>query len=340
MTPRAHLVAVFPQHGQAIRTMDLMTLVAGIDGRMPMLAPGGPGKSILVAGLANFVARGLQHFLVVSGMGAVTQDAAVFRSGEHMIMRGHHGGLHACVAPQTGFAPGILLRSMTGIAFFFGKRLMQMLPDKTLARAAVGIMTGQTAAEFARKAAMPSTALRLLMTGQAQDIGFHLEKLVVFCLMGLVTDGALALGKWFVADGLRLCQILMANKTRLRQVLSEQSVMPRSMGSVTTKAFPVTDRLVHHPFGKLCFRTFVAGITKLRALSLQQPGIFRHMRVMTISALTLRHRAMGEFAGEVLLLMALVANLIGQRDRTGKPGEQTEYQQNNEQAPHQLFLPG
>lgn len=305
-----------------------------------MQAPGCTGKSVFVAGLTNLVARGFQHLLVVCGMGAVTQDAAVFRSGEHMIMRRHHAGFHSCVTPQTGFASGLLLRAMTGIAFLFGKRLMQMLPDKTLARASMGIMTGKTTAQFAWKTTMSRAALRLLMTGQAQGVGFHLEKLTVFCLMGLMTDSTLALGKRFMADGLWLCQFLVADKTCFSQVLSEQAVIPCSMGSMTTKAFSVTDRLVHHSFGKLCFRTLVARVTKFRSLSLQQSGIFRHMRVMTISALALGHRAMGEFTGEVLLVMALVANLIGQRDRTGKPGEQAEYQQNNKQAPHQLFLPG
>lgn len=50
------------------------------------------------------------------------------------------------------------------------------------------------------------------------------------------------------------------------------------------------------------------------------------MRIMAISTLALGHRAMGEFTGEVFLVVALVANLTGQCDRTGKPGEQAEYQ--------------
>lgn len=305
-----------------------------------MQALGSTGKSVFMAGLAYLVARGLQHFFVVCGMRTVTQDAAVFRPGEHMIMRCHHAGLHSRVTAQTSVASGVLLRAMTGIAFFFGKRLMQMLPDKTLARTSMGIMARKTTAQFAWEATMPSAVLRLLMTGQAQGIGFHLKKLTVFCLMGLVTNSTLALGKGFMADGLGLCQFLVADKTCFSQVLSEQAVIPCSMGSMTTKAFSVTDRLVHHSFGKLCFRTLVARVTKFRSLSLQQSGIFRHMRVMTISALTLGHRTMGEFTGKILLVMALVANLAGQRDRTGKPGEQAEYQQNNKQAPHQLFLPG
>lgn len=248
--------------------MDLVTFAARADRRVPMLALRIPGKSILMTGLAHLVARGLQHFFVVPGMGAVAQDTTVFRSGEHMIMRGHHGGFHACVAPQTGFAPGILLSPMTGIAFFFGKRLMQMLPDKTLARAAMGVMAGQTAAELARKSAMPSTALRLLMTGQTQGIGFHLEKLVVFCLMGLVADSTLPLGKGFVADSLRFCHLLMADKACFRHIFPEQAIMPRGMGRMAAKTFSITDRLVHHPFGKLGFGPFMAGVTERCSLSL------------------------------------------------------------------------
>lgn len=326
MTPRTHLVAVVPQHGQTVRSMDLMALAAGIDGRMPMQAPGGTGKSILVAGLANLVARSFQHLLVVRGMRAVAQNAPVFHPGEHMIMRGHHAGLHSCVTPQTGIASVFLLGAMAGIAFFLGKRLMQMVPDKPLARASMGIMTGKTPAQFAWEPTVPSTALRLLMTGQAQGIGFHLKKLTVFCLMGLMTDRTLSLGKRLMAHGLGFCQFLMADKTCFSQALPEQTVMPGSVGGMAAKAFPVADRLVHHPLGKLCFRTLVARVTKLRALALQQSGIFRHMRVMTISALALGHRAMGEFAGEILPFVALVANLIGQRDRTGKPGGQADYQ--------------
>lgn len=124
MTARTHLVAVIPQHGQSIRAMDLMTLAAGIDRRMPMQTPGCTGKSILVAGLTHLVARGLQHFFVVCGMGAMTQDAAVFRSGKHMIMRRHHAGFHSCVTPQTGFASVFLLGTVAGITFFLSKRLM------------------------------------------------------------------------------------------------------------------------------------------------------------------------------------------------------------------------
>lgn len=215
-----------------------------------------------------------------------------------------------------------------------------MAPDKTLARTSMGIMTGKAPAQFTWEPTVPSTALRLLMTGQAQGIGFRLKKLTVFCLVGLVTNSTLALGKWFVADSLGLCQFLMADKTRFRQILSEQAIIPRSVRSMAAKTFPVTDRLVHYPFGKFGFRTLMARITEIGSFSLQQPGIFRHMRVVTISALALGYRAMGKFTDEVLLLMALVANFIGQRDRTGKPGEQAEYQQNNKQAPHQLFLPG
>jgi len=268
MAARADLVAVIPQHGQPVGAMDLMTVTARTDRRVPMLALRITGESILVTGLAHLVARGLQHFFVVSGMGAVAQDTTVFRSGEHMIMRGHHGGFHACVAPQTGFAPGIVLSPMTGIAFLFGKRLMQMLPDKALSGAAMRVMTGKTAAEFARKAAMPGTALRLLMTGQAQGIGFHLEKLVVFCLMGLVADGTLPLGKGFVADSLRFCHLLMADKTCFRQIFPEQAIMPRSMGRMAAKTFSISHRLVHHPFGKFGFGPLMAGVTERRPLSL------------------------------------------------------------------------
>jgi len=326
MAARADLVAVIPQHGQPIGAVNLVAVAAGIDFGMPMLALRIPGESILVTGLAHLVARGLQYFLVVSGMGAVTQNTTVFRSGEHMIMRGHHGGFYACVAMQAGFAPGILLSPMTGIAFFFGKRLVQMLPDKPLARAAVGVMAGKTAGELARKAAMPGTALRLLMTGEAQGIGFHLEKLVVFCLMGLMADSTLPLGKGFVADSLGFCHLLMADKACFRQIFPEQAIMPRGMGSMAAKTFSITDRLVHHPFGKLGFGSLMAGIAKRCSLSLQQPGIFGHMGIMAVSALALGHRAMGEFAAEVFLVMALVANLIGQCHRAGKPGEQAEYQ--------------
>ena len=340
MTARAYLVAVIPQHGQPVGAMDLVAFTARADRRVPMLALRIPGESILMARLAHLVARGLQHFFVVPGMGAVTQDTTVFRAGEHMIMRGHHGGLHARVAPQTGFAPGVLLSPMTGIAFFFGKRLMQMLPDKPLARAAMGVMTGQAAAELAWKAAMPGTALRLLMTGQAQGIGIHLEKLVVFCLMGLVANSTLPLGKGFVADSLRFCHLLMANKACFRQIFPEQAIMPSGMGRMAAKTFSISHRLVHHPFGKFGFGPLMAGVAERRPLSLQQSRIFGHMRIMAISALALGHRTMGEFAGEVFLVMALVANLTGQCNRAGKPGEQAEYQQNNKQAPHQLFLPG
>lgn len=66
-------------------------------------------------------------------MGGVALDTTVFSPGEHMIMRRHHAGFHSGMAPQTGFAPGILLLPVAGIALVFGVGLMEMLPDKPLA---------------------------------------------------------------------------------------------------------------------------------------------------------------------------------------------------------------
>lgn len=180
MTARTHLVAIIPQHRQPIRAMDLMAVATGIDIWVPMPALGIPGKSVLMAGLAHLVAGSLQHLFIVSGVGTVTHYAAVFRPGEHMIMRRHHGGFHSCMTPQAGFASDILLLAMTGIAFFFGIGLMQILPDKALARASMGIVTRKTATDLPGKSTMPSTVLRLLMTGQTQGISFHLQKLSVF----------------------------------------------------------------------------------------------------------------------------------------------------------------
>ena len=133
MATRANLVAIIPQHRQAIGAMHLMTVAAGIDTGMPILALSITGKGIFMAGLAHLVAGGPQHFFIVCGMGAVAQDTAVFRPGQHMVMRGHHAGFHSGMTPQAGFASGTLLMPMTGIAFFFGKGRMQILPDKTLA---------------------------------------------------------------------------------------------------------------------------------------------------------------------------------------------------------------
>ena len=47
--------------------------------------------------------------------------------------------------------------------------------------------------------------------------------------MGLMTDITLALGKGFMAHGLRLCQFRMTGKTSFRQAFSEQTIMARGM---------------------------------------------------------------------------------------------------------------
>jgi len=44
----------------------------------------------------------------------------------------------------------------------------------------MGIVARKTATDFTGKSTMPSTVLRLLMTGETQGIGFHLQKLSVF----------------------------------------------------------------------------------------------------------------------------------------------------------------
>lgn len=86
--------------------------------------------------------------------------------------------------------------------------------------------------------------------------------------MGLVANSALPLGKWFVADSLGLCHLLMADKACFRQIFPEQAIMPRSMGRMAAKTFSISNRLVHHPFGKLGFGPRMAGVTERRPLSL------------------------------------------------------------------------
>ena len=133
MATGTDLIAIIPQHRQPIRAMDLMAVATGIDIWVPMPALGIPGKSVFMAGLAHLVAGSLQHFFIVSGMGTMTHYTAVFRPGEHMVVRRHHGGFHACMTPQACLASDILLLAMTGITFFFGIGLMQILPDNPLA---------------------------------------------------------------------------------------------------------------------------------------------------------------------------------------------------------------
>jgi hypothetical protein len=340
MATGTDLVAIIPQHGQPVRAMYLMAFAAGVDPRVPMPALRIAGIGVHMTGLAYLVAGILQHFFIIRGMGTVTLDTAIFRSGDHMIMRRHHAGLHPRMTPQTGLVPGILLLPMTGIAFVLGVGLVKMLPDKPLAGAAMGIVTGKTAAELAGKATMPGTVLRLLMTGETQSSGFHLEELAVFGLMGLVTDRTLALGKGFMGYSLRRCQFLVTDKTGFRQAFSKQTIMGCGVRSMAGQAFSIPNRHMHHPFDKLGFRPPMARVTERGAFPLQQPWIFGDMGVMAISTLALGHRAMGKLAAEILPGMARVANLFGHCDRTGEPDEQAEYSQSNKQAPHQLFLPG
>ena len=340
MATGTDLIAIIPQHGQPVRAMHLMTFATGIDSRVPMSALRIAGIGVHMTGLADLVAGILQHFFIIRGMGTVTLDTAIFRPGNHMIMRRHHAGFHPRMAPQTGLVPGILLLPMTGIAFVLGIGLVKMLPDKPLAGAAMGIVTGKTAAELAGKATMPGTVLRLLMAGEAQGHGVHLEELAVFGLMGPVTDRTLALGKGFMGYGLRLCLFLVTDKTGFRQTFSKQTIMGRGVRSMAGQTFPIPDRHMHHPFDKFGFRPPMARVTKPGALLLQQPGIFGDMGVMAISTLALGHRAMDKLTGEILSGMTRIANLFGQCDREGEPGKQAEYSQSNKQAPHQLFLPG
>ena len=204
----------------------------------------------------------------------------------------------------------------------------------------MGIMTGKAATDLARKATMPGTVLRLRMAGQTQGPGFHLEKLTVFCLVGLVADITLPLGKGFMGHGLGLCQLLMTAETGLRQVFPEQAIMAGSMRSMAAQTFSISNRLVHHPFGKLEFRPLVACVTELGTFFHQQPGIFGNMRIMTIAAFPLRHRGMDGLPRKILPVMTRVAHISGQDDRSSEPGEQAEYSQSDKQTPHQLFLPG
>jgi len=268
MTARTDLVAVIPQHRKPIRAMHLMTVAAGIDIWVPMPTLGITVKGVLVAGLTHLVAGSLEHFLIIPGMGAVTHYTAVLRPSEHMIMRGHHGGFHSRMTTQAGIASDILLLPMTGIAFLFHIGLMQMLSNNPRACTAMGIMTGKTAADLAGKSTMPTTVLRLRMTGQTQGIGFHLQKLAVFRLMGLVTGIALALGKGFMGHGLGFCQIRMAGKAGFRQAFSEQPVMARGMGRMAAQTFTIPNRLVYHPLGKLGFRALMAGVTEFGSFTL------------------------------------------------------------------------
>ena len=112
------------------------------------------------------------------------------------------------------------------------------------------------------------------------------------------------------------------------------------MRSMTAQTFSITNRLVHHPFGKLEFSPLVTRVTERGSLPLQQPGIFGYMWIMTIAAFALRHRGMDGLPRKILPVMTRVAHISGQDDRSSEPGEQAEYSQSDKQTPHQLFLPG
>ena len=133
MATCAHLVAIIPKHRQPVGAMHLMTVTARLDAGVAILALCITGKSVFMALLTHLVARVSQHVFIIRGMGAVTEDATVFRPGQHMIMRGHHAGFHAGMTPQADFASGTLLMPVTRVAFFFGKGRMLILADKTLA---------------------------------------------------------------------------------------------------------------------------------------------------------------------------------------------------------------
>lgn len=248
MAPRADGIAIPPEHGQLVGTMDFMTACAysRFHFRMPVKLVFVAGNGIIVTAAADMQLAAFEQILFIPGMGGMTGDAFIFLLARQVTVPGKHSCRHGFMTPEatlrTASFPALLM------AFFatLRKWRMQHVADHALSIAAMGVMTGKTSLQTFRIIHMPLLQVLGLVAGETHLVRFVLQQLTICRLMGTMTGVTLPLSKRAVGILEFLRYFFMAGETGCAQLLLEQPISVAGMGFMADEAISTAHRLMNH----------------------------------------------------------------------------------------------
>lgn len=222
MTPRTEVVSIVAEHGQAVRSMDPVALVAVRGLRMLVKLVFVPLEGVLVATSAELHLATFQPTGRISCMGTVAQYATVpspvrqMAVGDKNLLPYSFMTAQTCLRPQPALAMAFVAPFLEG--------LVQDVANQGLPAAAVWVVARKTSLHLSWKLLVALLYRILLVTRSADLVGLGPKKLIVGCLMGSMTGGALAFGKGTVRMRILLRQCFMAGETIVRETSLEQTL--------------------------------------------------------------------------------------------------------------------
>lgn len=182
-------------HGWMVRAVRGMAVVTGVGHHMIVFSRLMPFESGLMTSPADMPLFALEQPFIISGMGRMTGDTAIFLVTHQMVMRRGHLFRDIRMTLEAGINRDRFSFAGMAIRATFSKRRMQNVSHQRTAVTAMRVVAGTAIVNLCRKTGMLLLNTATGMTVQAQGVGFFDEEVCMARLMRHVTCGALSLGK-------------------------------------------------------------------------------------------------------------------------------------------------
>jgi hypothetical protein len=174
-------------HSGVVRTVRGMAIVAGVGHHMIEFSRLMTFEGGLMASPANVPLLAPEQSFIISGMGRMAGDTAIFLVTHQMIMRRGHLLRDIRMTLEAGVNRDRFSFAGMAIRATFSKRCVQHVAHQRTAVAAVRVMAGAAIVNLGRETGMLLLNTATGMTVQAQDVGFFDEEVCMARLMGHMT---------------------------------------------------------------------------------------------------------------------------------------------------------
>ena len=174
-------------HGGMVRTVRGMAVVTGVGHHMIVFCRLMTLESGLMTSPADVPLFALEQPFIISGMGRMTGDTAIFLVTHQMVMRRGHLFRDLRMTLEAGINRDRFSFAGMAIRATFSKRRMQNVAHQRTAVAAVRVVAGAAIVNLGRKTGMLLLNTTTGMTVQAQGVGFLDEEVCMARLMRHMT---------------------------------------------------------------------------------------------------------------------------------------------------------
>ena len=170
-------------HGGMVRTVRGMAVVAGVGRHMIEFSRFMTFEGGLVTSPADVPLLALKQPFIISGMGRMTGDTAIFLVTHQMVMRRGHLFRDIRMTLEAGIDYDRFSFAGMAIRATFSKRCVQNVPHQRTAVTTVRVVAGAAIVNLGRKTGMLLFNTAAGMTVQAQDVGLFDQEVCIARLM-------------------------------------------------------------------------------------------------------------------------------------------------------------